>query len=56
MSEIISKVARSKKEYKSLRTTVPSEISFYLGLEDGDSIVWEKKEVEGKKVIAVRKQ
>lgn len=43
-----SKAVRSVKQSESIRTTVPEAISALLGLEIGDSILWEVEPGSGR--------
>ena len=47
-----SSAVRSVKASSSIRTTVPEAVSAILGLEPGDSILWEVEPGTGKVAVA----
>jgi len=56
MSKLTSKVSYSKKGYKSLKTIIPSGIVQIMEIEKKDTLVWDIREINGEKVIVVRKK
>ncbi|MGI0048205.1 MAG: hypothetical protein ACREAW_01575 [Nitrososphaera sp.] len=50
-----TKVSRAHSKFKGLKTAIPWEYAQDLGIEPGDGLIWEKKTVDGKKVLVVRK-
>ena len=55
MSKLTSKVSYSKKGYKSLKTIIPSGIVQIMEIEHGDTLIWDVGEIDGDKVIIVKK-
>ena len=47
-----SKAVRSVKDSPSIRTTVPEAVSALLGLEIGDTILWEVEPVSGRITVS----
>lgn len=50
-----SKVVRFKRGGRALRTTIPRVIADLLGVEPGDTLIWEPREEEGEVVVVLRK-
>lgn len=50
-----STVNTARPKTRSLRATIPEGVVFYLDLQDGDKIEWEKTMIEGISAVIVRK-
>jgi hypothetical protein len=50
-----TKIVKASSRYDSLRTTIPRSVVNLLKLEDGDSVIWDLKIVDGKNHIFVEK-
>ena len=50
-----TKVTALSSRSRSLKTTIPIEIADELGIRPGSWLDWEVREIEGEKVIIIRK-
>ena len=50
-----SKVTLANAVSKSLRATIPNDVTEYLGIESGDVIEWETFTDKGKRYARIRK-
>jgi hypothetical protein len=54
-SELESKTAVARPDSKSLRATVPEGIVAFLGLENGDTLLWKMEFKNGERYVEVRR-
>ena len=48
-----TKIVKASSRFDSLRTTIPRSVVNLLKLEEGDSVVWDLKVIDGKNHIFV---
>jgi antitoxin component of MazEF toxin-antitoxin module len=50
-----TKIVKASSRFDSLRTTIPRSVVNLLKLEEGDSVVWDLKVIDGKNHIFVER-
>lgn len=50
-----TKVSKAHTKFQGVKTAIPWEYAKELGIEAGDGLIWERKTIDGKKVLLVRK-